>query len=210
MMRRLVALPITLALAALAACGSDNSTQPTPPEPPPAPPDTIQLTIASVVGTRAFPAGNTERGGDGATIDGIACDDGASDYHIHAHVSLFVKGEQIAIPEAIGVKDPQTVNNFVVAGRCWYWIHTHDATGIIHVEPPTQIETSLGQLFDIWGQPLSKTEVAGYQGPVTVSVDGESYTGDPRAITFESHRQITLQVGTPLVTPPVYIFPPTY
>jgi hypothetical protein len=210
MIRTLLVFLVTLPLVALAACGSDSSTEPTTPEPPQAPPDTIQLTIAGVVGTRAFPAGNTEQGGDGDPVDGVACDNSAANYHIHAHVSLFVNGKQIAIPEAIGVKDPQIFSNFVVAASCWYWVHTHDATGVIHVEPPTQIGTSLGQLFDIWGQPLSRTEVAGYQGPVTVSVDGKTYTGDPRAIIFEAHQLITLQVGTPLVTPPVYLFPPNY
>jgi hypothetical protein len=43
-----------------------------------------------------------------------------------------------------------------------------------------------------------------------VLVDGEKYTGDPRAIVFESHKQITLEVGTPLVTPDFYLFPPDY
>ena len=206
MKRDLVAIVLTLAVAVVSACGSDNST-----EPPPAPaPDTVQLQIASVVGTPVFPEGNTGAGGQGDPVGGIGCDNSTPNYHIHSHLSLYVNGEQIAIPPAIGAQDPQIISGFAVAASCWYWLHTHDASGIIHVEPPTEIQTTLGELFDIWGEPLSTTGVAGYEGAVTVMVDGVEYTGDPRAITFEAHKQIALMVGTPLVTPPFYIFPADY
>lgn len=206
MKRHLAGVALTFAAAVFLACGSDSGTNPTTDLAP----DTVQLHIGDTVGARAFPAGNTDQGGQGSPVNGIGCDNSAPNYHIHSHLSLYVDGQQIAIPEAIGVEDPEIVAGFVVAGSCFYWLHTHDATGIIHVEPPTEIETTLGQLFDIWGQPLSSDEVAGHQGPVTVLVDGEAYTGDPRAIVFEAHSQIALEVGTPLVTPPVYLFPPVY
>lgn len=175
-------------------------------------PDTVQLQIAATIGKATFPDGNTAQGGNGDPVDGISCDQGTEvpDYHIHVHLSLYVNGEQLAIPKGVGVMDPFTSNGFVIAGSCFYWVHTHDATGIIHVEPPTNVEVTLGTFFDIWGQPLSRTGVAGYNGDVTVFVDGEKYTDDPRDIVFEAHKQIALQVGTPLVTPDFYLFPPDY
>jgi hypothetical protein len=78
------------------------------------------------------------------------------------------------------------------------------------VEPPSAIQMTLGQLFDIWGQPLSTTGVAGYTGSLTVLVDGAGYSGDPRTITLDAHKQIALEIGTPVVTPPVYLFPEGY
>jgi hypothetical protein len=30
-------------------------------------------------------------------------------------------------------------------------LHTHDATGIIHVESPTRRSFNLGDFFDVWG-----------------------------------------------------------
>ena len=209
MKRPIVAVAMVLALSLAVACGSDKSTTEPPPPPPPAP-DTVQLVIGDVVGTATFPDGNTAQGGQGDPVDGVACDNSTPNYHIHVHLSLYVDGKQIAIARAVGVTDPQVVDNFVLAGSCFYWLHTHDATGIIHVEPPISAQLTLGQFFDIWGQPLSKTEVAGYQGAVTVLVDGEEYTGDPRAIAFEAHKQIALEVGTPLVTPDFYLFPADY
>ena len=211
MKRAIVAVAMALAVSLAVACGSDkNTTEPPPPPPPPPAPDTVQLVIGDAVGTATFPDGNTDQGGQGDPVNGIACDNSAPNYDIHVHLSLYVEGKQIAIGRGIGVMDPQVINNFVLAGTCFYWLHTHDATGIIHVEPPTAIQVNLGQFFDIWGQPLSKTEVAGYQGAVTVLVDGEEYTGDPRAIVFEAHKQIALEVGTPVVTPDFYLFPPDY
>lgn len=208
MKRRLIATALIGAVAFFSACGSDNKTTTEPP--PPEAPDTVQLEEGGAVGKATFPDGNGQNGGDGNTIDGVACDTRAPVSHIHLHLSLYVNGEQIAIPKGIGVKDPQVIDNAVIAGTCFYWLHTHDATGIIHVEPAEAVETNLGQFFDIWGQPLSKNGVAGYQGDVTVLVDGKEYTGDPRAIPFEAHQQIALEVGTPLVTPTFYLFPSGY
>jgi hypothetical protein len=98
-------------------------------------------------------------------------------------------------------------NGFVGVGQGIYWLHTHDATGIIHVESPDARTYTLGNFFDIWGQPLTPTNVAGLEGPVHAYVDGKPHPGDPRAIVLRAHAQITLEVGTPLVTPPVYVFP---
>ncbi|HET7553385.1 MAG TPA: hypothetical protein VFK04_18975 [Gemmatimonadaceae bacterium] len=219
MKRHLVAVALIAGLALWSGCGSDHDGTTEPPPPPPGdtgdtavPPDTVQLQIAGTVGKPTFPDGNTDQGGQGDPVDGIECGNGMEgpSYHIHVHLSLYVNGEQLAIPKAIGVMDPQLAGDFVISGSCFYWVHTHDATGIIHVEPPTQIEVTLGELFDLWGEPLSRTGVAGFDGAVTVLVDGEEYTGDPRDIVFESHKQIALEVGTPVVTPDFYLFPDTY
>ena len=138
------------------------------------------------------------KGGMGLPVDGIAC--GGMEYatlHIHPHLSIFINGKQIAIPQGIGfglgsAQNPQ---------GCLYWIHTHDSSGIIHIEAP-QIEApvggpyTLGMLFDIWGQPLTDSNVAGAKGPVTAFVNGTKYDGDLRAIPLNSHQEIMLEVGT--------------
>lgn len=198
----------------LAACGSDDRASTEPPPPPDTPPDTINLAPGLVVGEETFAKGNTPQGGQGDPVDGIPCETNeVVTYHIHAHLSLFVNGAQRAIPRAIGVINPQDTDStgtFVLAGSCFYWLHTHDASGVVHIEMPSQADVTLGQFFDIWGQPLSTANVAGFEGTVTVYVDGEPYTDDPRAIKFAPHQEITLEVGEPLVTPPVYIFPAAY
>ncbi|HEX5439220.1 MAG TPA: Ig-like domain-containing protein [Gemmatimonadaceae bacterium] len=172
------------------------------------------LTLAAIIGKDSLPAGDTPQGGQGAPIDSIGCL-GMSDtvaYHIHIHLTLIVNGEQLAVPLGIGTVD-RTVSKefgeglFVTAASCFYWIHTHDESGVLHVEAPIQRGLTLGNAFDVWGQPLTRTNVAGFKGPVTVFVDGKLYTGDPRDIAFVTHKEITLEIGGPLVPPPVYAWP---
>lgn len=170
----------------------------------------IPLVQGVQVGRTMFEPGDTTRGGNGQPVDGI---EGSSmemlKVHVHAHLALFYKGQQVAIPYGIGIVKPfGPVNNgFLGMGKGIYWLHTHDATGIIHVESPDARRYTLGNFFNIWGESLTSGEVAGLKGAVRAFVDGKPYPGDPRSIVLGAHTQITLQVGAPVVTPPVYAFP---
>jgi hypothetical protein len=148
----------------------------------------------------------TPQGGHGQTVDGIAC--GTQEYatlHVHTHLAIFYNGKQIQVPQYIGFAPNP-------AGGCLYWLHTHDASGIIHVEspqlsPPQGGPFTLGMFFDIWGQPLGPSNVAGMAGPVVAYVNGSKYEGDLRAIELHSRQQVVLEIGTPAVPPPNYVFP---
>lgn len=168
----------------------------------------IQLANGATIGTK-FSKGkypDTLQGGHGQVVDGIGC--GTQEYatlHVHTHLAIFHNGKQMQVPEYIGFAPS-------LAGGCLYWIHTHDASGIIHIEapdisPPQGGPYTLGMVFDIWGQPLDRNNVAGLAGPVTVYVNGEKYDGDLRTIPLGAHQEITLEVGTPTVSPPYYVFP---
>jgi hypothetical protein len=169
----------------------------------------ITIVQATQIGRTEFAAGDTMTGGNGQPIDGI---EGSSremlNVHIHAHLSIFSKGEQIAIPYGIGIVKPfQVVNGFVGSGAGIYWLHTHDATGIIHIESPDARAYTLGNFFDIWGRRLDVKDVAGLEGVVRVYIDGKLRAGNPRDIILAAHQQITLEIGEPFVTPPLYVFP---
>lgn len=96
---------------------------------------------------------------------------------------------------------------FVAQGSCFYWLHTHTEDGVIHVESPDQRTFTLGALFDLWGQPLSSSQVGSETGPVIAYLNGQRYQGDPRAISFAPHAVIQLDVGVD-VPPAPYTFPP--
>jgi hypothetical protein len=177
-------------------------------DPPP-----IQLVIGTTVGTPTFPEGDTATGGQGQLVDGkFQCLKfvGGPGHH-HAHLSLFVNGQQLAIPRGIGMFQPDH-NNFIYHQTCLYILHTHDDTGIIHMEPRIgNGYFKLGNVFDLWGEPLTTSNVAGYTGQQTIIVDGQTYNGDPRLIVLAPYMQITIEVGTPLGgPPPTYLFPPNY
>lgn len=171
----------------------------------------IQLANNAAIGTKfikdKYP--DTPRGGRGQTVDGIGC--GTQEYatlHVHTHLAIFYNGKQMQVPSFIGFAPN-------LAGGCLYWLHTHDASGIIHVEAPDLSPGSgapynyfsLGMFFDIWGQSLDRNNIAGFAGPVTAYVNGAKYDGDLRSIPLRAHQQIVLEVGTPAVPPPNYAFP---
>jgi len=138
----------------------------------------------------------------GTAVDGIQCQSTEQvAYHIHAHVAVYVNGVARLIPEGVGITPPrQEVSTsegpYVLGGTCFYWLHTHTNDGIIHIESPTQQTYTLGQFFDIWGQPLSATQAGPATGALIVYVNGQRYAGDPRAITLTAHELIQLDVGT--------------
>jgi hypothetical protein len=169
----------------------------------------IVLANGEAIGAKQFKAKypDTGQGGHGQTVDGIGC--GTMEFftlHVHPHLAIFYNGKQIQVPQYIGFAPS-------MAGSCLYWIHTHDASGVIHIEapdlsPPQGGPYTLGMLFDIWGQPLQRDDVAGLKGDVTAYVNGRKYAGDLTAIPLRAHQQIVLEIGTPLVPPPNYTFPP--
>jgi hypothetical protein len=170
----------------------------------------IQLVPGTTVGTDVFPEGDTSTGGQGQTINGIRCAKSLSPvFHHHVHLSLFVNGEQIAIPRGTGMENPSN-GNYIYHAECFYFLHTHDETGIVHMEAPVSGFYSLHDYFYLWGEPLSLDNVAGYTGTITVFINGVQQSVDPRTIQFSPFEEITLEVGSPVVPPPVYAFPPNY
>ena len=139
------------------------------------------------------------------TVDGIKCEPSEKvAFHIHAHLAIFVGGNQRQVPFGIGIGPPWRGQNFsagpfVTQGKCFAWLHTHTADGIIHEEAPTKRSFTLGQFFDLWGQKLSATQAGPAHGKVTALVGGKVWSGDPRAIPLADHALIQLVVGTPLV-----------
>jgi hypothetical protein len=68
--------------------------------------------------------------------------------HIHAYVSIWYNGKRVEIPANIGI-----------AGGKHATMHTHDATGTVHMEGPADQRFKLGQFFTLWGVPLEGARV---------------------------------------------------
>ena len=138
------------------------------------------------------------------TIDGIACNSmEQSAFHIHAHLDIIINGVNFLVPSQIGIP-----------GNCFYWLHTHDESGIIHIEAPMQRDFTLGQFFDIWNKKLNNDQIFNYvantNNPLKVYVngikvlDGTNYSD----IKLNAHDEIAIVYGTPPSTIPAsYKFP---
>jgi hypothetical protein len=122
--------------------------------------------------------------------------------HIHQHLDIFVNGKREPVPANIGIYDGQFLTE----------LHTHDPTGIMHVESPTKRQFDLGQFFGVWGVRLNADCVGGYcreLTPWTVYVNGQAYTGNPAALVLTEHQEIAFVIGTaPKKIPSSYKFPP--
>jgi hypothetical protein len=63
-------------------------------------------------------------------------------FHIHAQVSIYNQGLLVPIPANVGIDERHKIETT---------IHTHDGSGIIHMEAPRPYKYTLGDLFAIWG-----------------------------------------------------------
>ncbi len=154
----------------------------------------------------AAPLASTATKATGQTVDGIGCQTSEQTiFHIHAHLTVFVNGSPRQIPAGIGIPGAKAQNTpqgpFIASGTCFYWLHTHAADGIIHIESPVHRTYTLGDFFDEWGQPLGPNQAGPVTGQVTAIYNGQVYRGNPRDIPLNAHAQIQLEIGTPRIAP---------
>ena len=128
--------------------------------------------------------------------------------HYHAHLDIIANGNTVTVPAGIGfVIDQGKATGLAV-------LHTHDPSGIIHIESASNDPYTLGQVFTEWGVALN----AGQVGGLTVNdghvlrayVNGRRVQGDPATIELKPHLEIALWYGPPGTSPKVpksYRFP---
>jgi len=134
--------------------------------------------------------------------------------HVHAHLDVFVNGRPVTVPAGIGIEihDPAVhsakqkgaiVYGFIdppCAQSCISPLHTHDVYGILHTEAKKNQFNNLGEFFTEWNVRLDNKCVGGYckpAAPISIYVDGDAYTGNPRQIGLENLREIAIVIGTP-------------
>ena len=110
--------------------------------------------------------------------------------HIHQHIDLIFNGTQVSVPADIGINH---------TARFISPIHTHDETGVIHVESDEVRDFTLGEFFDVWGVRFTKDCIGGYcsKGTNTLKVfaNGKPVVGDPRKLVLQSHQEIAIIYG---------------
>ena len=134
------------------------------------------------------------------------------EYHVHAHLDVFVDGAPVVIPGGVGIEitDP-AVKKFgeghyggIPAEGCEQAcispLHTHDVDGVIHVEAPAVIGITLGQFFEEMVIRLDSACVDQYCAPdtnIVVYVDGQPRSGNPADIVIRDLQEIAIVIGTP-------------
>jgi hypothetical protein len=110
--------------------------------------------------------------------------------HIHQHLDILINGKPVTVPPGIGINP---IARFISA------LHTHDVSGIMHVESDVKRDFTLGQFFDVWGVRFSKSCIGGYcaKGADTlrVFVNGKPVGNDPRNLVLRDHQEIAVVYG---------------
>lgn len=144
------------------------------------------------------------------SINGVSCQSMEQNgYHIHAHLTIYIKAKRVTIPQGIGIAPD---------GSCYYWLHTHTDDGIIHIEAPQkQSNLALDDFLTIWHAgfarlnfPPELLQSTGWQ----IFINGKPFDGIVTSplnteVPLNSHAAITLEYGSPNPPPDIiYAFPP--
>ena len=201
-MRRRTWLCGLLLVSALSACGQKSaSTAPAPSASPSAAAAAPDLLTTPP----PWPAPTATEGALVAKAQLPLLPQEALDEHIHAHLDVYYDGQPVTVPAYIGiVLRPVGISP----------LHTHDSTGIIHVESATRHPFYLGQFFTEWGVQMASGCVAGQcppARPVSVYVNGAPVQASPDAVEITAHAEIVVAIGTPPASVPTsFTFPAGY
>lgn len=81
--------------------------------------------------------------------------------HIHPYLRIVINGQPVTIPAFIGFRA------LPGGGACLEPVHTHDASGIVHIESPSPTQTyTLADFFTIWRATYNTVDIQGTRYPV--------------------------------------------
>lgn len=150
--------------------------------------------VAPTATSTSTPANTSAQQSLSPAVDNVQCNSSEQlTYHVHAHLSLYINGKAVPVSQYVGITN-----------ACFYWLHTHDTSGVIHIEAPQQTTFTLGNFLHLWKQQFSQLQypaqldtTSGWQS----YVDGKPYSGDFNAIPLNPHALITLAYHSPGVKP---------
>jgi len=162
--------------------------------------------------------GDTPSGGQGSVIDHkIPCLlSMGNGYHIHVFLGIVYQGQLISVPDAVGMVNPGPEDaGYINTAQCFYEIHTHDASGIVHLEvaqvhPVDSVVFKLKNVLDVWGVPHSKKSFGPFKGKIRVYVGMPASLGQTTVSQYypftgtqwtnmglHSHEVIWVEIGKP-------------
>lgn len=120
---------------------------------------------------------------------------GQEKFHIHALLRIYINGLLAPLPAEIGLDSAKGIESSM---------HTHDGTGIIHMEAPHPFTYTLGDFFSVWGVKLGPAQVGGLKGlggdHLHFYLNGKQLQ-DPAALVLRRYASIVIGYG------PVNSFP---
>lgn len=179
----------------------------------------IALVAVLLVATHQSPSPSGSTGlhpANGQVVDGMTCTSSEQlVFHIHSYLAIYANGQPVTVPPGVGIVAPPGSGEAALGSngltQCIYPLHVHDTEpNIVHIESPVKKTYTLGNFFDIWGQPLSATQMMGNKTDSThklmfyvfdASGKMTQVTSDPRAIALGEHESVVILYNSPNVQP---------
>jgi hypothetical protein len=134
--------------------------------------------------------------------------------HDHVHLDVLVDGRKVTVPPAVGLAEPTnngpckpptpavsecSAGDYFTAFVANSPLHTHSASGMIHIESDRPGRFTLGQFFDEWGVRLNETCLGGYCArrgkELAVFVDGHRVDHSLRGVVLRNRQEIAVVFG---------------
>jgi hypothetical protein len=112
-------------------------------------------------------------------------------FHIHAILHVYVDGKPVTVPAGIGLDE---------ANQVFSPLHTHDTSGIIHMEATKKYPFTLGQFFAIWDVHFTDSELGPFKpagGKKLQVYDNGKPVTNPVALVMHEHDNISVGYGKP-------------
>jgi hypothetical protein len=109
------------------------------------------------------------------------------------HLELFAHRRVIVVPGGIGVPGTRTMRYGRVTatlGHAPAW--TLSGGGVIELG---RRDMTLGDVFAVWGQPLTPSRLLSFEGPLHTFVNGRIYRADVRSLALHDRDQVVLELG---------------
>jgi len=115
---------------------------------------------------------------------------GQENFHQQAWLHVYVDGKKETVPLNIGLD--QATGTFSS-------LHTHDDTGIIHMEADSEFDFTLGKFMAIWGVKFSDSQIGsltanGGDQQLQVYLNGQR-VNDPVNVVMPEHGNIVIGYG---------------
>jgi hypothetical protein len=113
-------------------------------------------------------------------------------FHIHSWLHIYDDGKPVEVPANIGIDE---------AAGFLSPLHTHDTSGIIHMEADQEYDFTLGQFMNVWGVKFTDSQIgslkaAGPDKQLQVYVNGKPVK-DPVDVVMHEHDNIVIGYGKP-------------
>lgn len=132
---------------------------------------------------------------DGRPVSGLRCGAVAATFPVH--VEVFVNRRVVVVPAGIGN-----------APGCTYPLRTRWPIGVVDVARGMRL--TVGDLFRIWRQPLTRHRLASFRSssPVRAYVGGRRARGDAGRVLLTPKAQIVIELGAFVPPHRTFVFPP--